>query len=140
MTATDEAAFDLRSRFVVDDDAVSRLHDRAFGQPGPVLPWSERLQRHSVAWVGAFHGQVLIGFVHAVWDGGMHAFLVDTAVHPAWQRRGVGVALVGRLIEDVRCAGCEWLHVDYKPGLRSFYETACGFDQTNAGLVHISAG
>jgi ribosomal protein S18 acetylase RimI-like enzyme len=98
---------ELRSRFLVNDEELSHLHDSAFGSAGPVLPWSDRLARFSVSWVGAFEGPRLVGFVHAVWDGGHHAFLLDTAVRPECQRRGVGRALVERLVTDVKKAGCE---------------------------------
>lgn len=128
---------EVRSRFAVDDEVLSGLHDLAFGQSGPVLPWADRLRRHSVTWVGAFEGATLVGFVHAVWDGGHHAFLLDTAVHPGHQRRGIGAALVTRLVADVTDAGCEWLHVDHEPHLRPFYEDACGFRPTDAGLLRL---
>jgi len=128
----------LRSRFAVDDEVLSRLHDSAFGSAGPVLPWSERLSRFSVSWVGAFDDGKLVGFVHAVWDGGHHAFLLDTAVDPRYQRTGLGGALVAQLRADATAAGCEWLHVDYEPQLRPFYEDACGFGPTEAGLLRLS--
>lgn len=128
----------LLSRFSVDDAVVSRLHDSAFGSAGPVLPWSDRLHRFSVSWVGAFDRTELVGFVHAVWDGGHHAFLLDTAVHPERQRQGLGTALVGQLVADIRAAGCEWLHVDYEPHLRTFYEEACGFGHTEGALLRLS--
>lgn len=129
----------LCSRFAVDDEVLSRLHDSAFGSAGHVLPWSNRLARFSVSWVGAFDGGRLVGFVHAVWDGGQHAFLLDTAVDPEYRRRGVGRALVEHLVSDVRDAGCEWLHVDYKPHLRRFYEESCGFRGTDAGLLRVAS-
>lgn len=132
-------AIEVRSRFDVDDEALARLHGLAFGSAGSSLLWSDRLVRFSVSWVGAFDGPDLIGFVHAVWDGGDHAFLLDTAVHPARQRRGIGKALVTQLVADVRAAGCVWLHVDYEPHLRPFYEDACGFDSTEAGLLRLSS-
>ncbi len=60
---------------------MSELHARAFGYRGEVVqPWASRLERHSLTWVGAFMGDRLIGFVHACWDGGAHAFLLDTIV------------------------------------------------------------
>lgn len=130
----------FRSRFAVDDEVVSNLHDSAFGSPGPVLPWCDRLARFSVSWVGAFDGPALVGFVHAVWDGGHHAFLLDTAVLPEYQRQGVGRTLVERLVSDVKDAGCEWLHVDYEPHLQSFYGASCGFRPTEAGLLHVVGG
>ena len=32
--------------------------------------------------------------------------------------------------------GIEWVHVDYKPPFKRFYES-CGFQSTNAGLYHL---
>lgn len=130
-----DPGLDLRIRFPVDDAALTRLHARAFGStPGPVEPWAERLDRHSLSWVGIFDGRRLVGFVHACWDGGAHAFLLDTVVDPAYQRRGIGRRLVQALVAEVTAAGCAWLHVDFEPHLTPFY-AGCGFDPTTAGLL-----
>jgi ribosomal protein S18 acetylase RimI-like enzyme len=126
----------LRVRFPVDDELLSALHDLAFGRPGPIVPWAERLERHSLTWLGAFQEERLVGFVHAVWDGGAHAFLLDTAVDPVVQRRGIGRALVAGLVAEVERAGCEWLHVDHEAALGDFYR-ACGFRPTDAGLIRL---
>ncbi len=130
---------ELRVRFPVDDAVVDALHRQAFGDepapPGaPVTPWADRLARHALTWVGAFDGAVLVGFVHAAWDGGTHVFLLDTVVHPAYQRRGVGRDLLRAAEAEARAAGCVWLHADYAPHLRAFYEDAGGFAPTAAGL------
>lgn len=129
---------DLRVRHDVDDDTLTRLHARAFGAavPDRPTPWAARLERHSVAWVGAFDGDVLVGFVHACWDGGAHAFLLDAVVDPAHQGRGLGRRLVARLVDEVRAAGCAWVHVDCEPHLDGFYR-ACGFGPTAAGLLRL---
>ncbi|GIG41772.1 GNAT family N-acetyltransferase [Cellulomonas phragmiteti] len=129
---------DLRVRFAVDDAALTHLHARAFGSPAPdgVTPWAARLERHSVTWVGAFADDDLVGFVHACWDGGAHAFLLDAVVDPAHQGQGTGRRLVERLVDEVRAAGCAWLHVDCEPHLASFYR-ACGFGPTAAGLLRL---
>ncbi len=130
---------DLRVRFPVNNLTVSDLHARAFGTPvGTVQPWADRLQRHSLSWIGAFQGETLVGFVHACWNGGSHAFILDAAVDPDQQRQGIGQALVLALADQARAAGCEWLHVDYESHLESFYEHACGFRTTTAGLLHLS--
>jgi ribosomal protein S18 acetylase RimI-like enzyme len=129
----------LRSRFPVDDVALSRLHGRAFGRPGgEVQPWASQLQRHSLTWVGAFDADALLGFVNACWDGGVHAFLLDAVVDPDHQRRGIGRRLVLALVAEVRNSGCEWLHVDYEPHLGSFYRDACGFRATEAGVIRLA--
>jgi len=76
--------------------------------------------------------------VHLCWDGGSHAFVLDTAVHPDHQRRGIGAALVHTAAREAARAGCEWLHVDYEPHLRAFYQDSCGFRPTAAGLFHLT--
>ena len=92
---------------------------------------------HSLAYIGAFAADdQLIGFVNLAWDGGVHAFLLDPTVDPAWQRRGIGKELVMRAIEEVRMRGCAWLHVDFEAHLEPFY-AQCGFQPTRAGLVRL---
>lgn len=125
-------------RCTVDDESLSRLHADSFGAPFKLIPWKDRLTRHSVSWIGAFSGGELVGFVHAVWDGGTHAFLLDTVVAPHYQHRGIGTAVVKALIKDVSAQGCEWLHVDYELHLASFYREACGFNHTEAGLLKMT--
>jgi len=129
----------LRVRFPVDDRVLSSLHARAFGGVAEqVVPWARRLERHAVTWVGAFDGDELRGFVHACWDGGAHAFLLDTVVDPDHPRRGIGLSLVRTVVHEAAAAGCEWLHVDYEPHLSTFYREACGFGATEAGLLRLS--
>jgi ribosomal protein S18 acetylase RimI-like enzyme len=97
-------------------------------------PWASRLERHSLAWVGAFSSGRLVGFVHADRDGGTHAFILNTAVHPVFRRLGTGRDLVRTVTDEAFKADCEWVHVDYEPRVVSFYENACGFRPTPAGL------
>lgn len=99
-----------------------------------VTPWAQRLERHSLTWIGAFIDEQLVGFIHACWDGGAHALLLDTAFNPDQQRSGIGTRLVHAVVEETTAAGCEWLYVDYEPQLDTFYAQACGFGPTPAGL------
>ena len=89
---------------------------------------------HSLAYVCAYQGATLVGFVNVAWDGGIHAFLLDTTVHPAQGRRGIGRRLVEIAAAEARVRRMEWLHVDYEPHLEPFYR-ACGFEPTAAGLI-----
>jgi GNAT superfamily N-acetyltransferase len=97
--------------------------------------WQPVLER-SLAYVLARDAGLLVGFVNVAWDGRVHAFLLDTTVHPDYRHHGVGKELVRLAAQQAREAGCEWLHVDYEPDLAPFYE-ACGFRPTAAGLLHL---
>jgi GNAT superfamily N-acetyltransferase len=129
---------DIVSRFAVDDGELSRLHARAFGgDPALVEPWARRLERHALTWVGAVEAGRLAGFVEVAWNGGQHAFLLDTVVDPDWQHRGIGARLVQRAAEEAGAAGCTWLHVDFEPHLEGFYLHRCGFRASRAGLIRL---
>lgn len=132
-------SIELVSRFDVDDRELSALHARAFGEDDRVTPWRERLRRHALTWVGAFDGERLVGFAQVCWDGGAHAFLLDTAVDPPWQRRGIGRRLVEAAATDAVAAGCRWLHVDFAPEKAGFYLGPCGFTSTTAGLLSLGS-
>lgn len=92
--------------------------------------------RHSLLYVCAYDGERLVGFVNLAWDGGVHAFLLDTTTHPDYQRRGIGAELVRVAVNAARDRGIEWIHVDYEPHLAAFYQR-CGFWHTDAGLIQL---
>ena len=92
---------------------------------------------YSLAYICAYQGQRLVGFVNLAWDGGVHAFLLDTTVHPDCQRRRIGRELVARAAQVARERGIDWLHVDYEPHLEAFYR-GCGFLHTQAGLMRLA--
>jgi GNAT superfamily N-acetyltransferase len=92
----------------------------------------------SLLYVCAYYdGEMLVGYVNLAWDGGIHAFLLDTTVHRGWQRQGIGGELVRRAAEAARGRGIVWLHVDYEPHLEGFY-LGCGFSPTAAGLMRLN--
>jgi predicted N-acetyltransferase YhbS len=98
-----------------------------------------RLKSSSTAWAGSARatGARLVGFVNVAWDGGVHAFLLDTMVRAGAARQGIGTELVAVSVAESRAAGYEWLHVDFDDHLREFYFEACGFEPTNAGLIKL---
>jgi GNAT superfamily N-acetyltransferase len=131
-------AVELRVRAPVDDGELSALHARSFDADAVVVPWSARLERHSLLWVSAEDAGRLVGFANVIGDGGRHAVLLDVVVDPAHQRQGIGTRMVESAASTAREAGCEWLHVDYEAGLADFYLRACGFDRTAAGLRRLT--
>jgi len=100
--------------------------------------WWDRIRPHSLGWVTARDaGGRVVGFVNVVSDGGDHAFLIDTKTHGAHQRMGIGTRVVRFAAQHARAGGCEWLHVDFEGDLAPFYFDACGFQPTDAGLIHL---
>lgn len=100
--------------------------DRAFGA----------MLERSLCHIMAVDGRHAVGFVNVAWDGGEHAFLLDTCVDPDYRGRGIATALVGKATETARARGAVWLHVDYEPHLDGFYR-GCGFVHTAAGLMRL---
>ena len=132
---------------------MARMHDVLFVVRAPLTDaqlntlfaaaWPDHVDKafgsvldRSLTWVVAWRGEQLVGFVNVASDGGSHAFILDTTVHPIAQREGVGRRLVAAAIEHARAAGAEWLHVDYEPHLEQFYR-GCGFRPTAAGLLRL---
>jgi GNAT superfamily N-acetyltransferase len=122
----------------VDNEALNALWAASWPEHiardfGPVL-------RQSLAYVCAYDERgpdlALIGYVNLAWDGGVHAFLLDPTVHPAYRRRGIGTELVRCAAAVARKRGIHWLHVDYVAELERFYR-GCGFRHTEAGLIDL---
>ena len=117
-----------------DDESMRRLWLAAWGDEGPesFRPILER----SLAHVGAHDGAALVGFVNVAWDGGVHAFILDTCVDPEYRRQGIALRLVERAAALSRERGAEWLHVDFEPQLEGFYR-GCGFAPSAAGVMRL---
>jgi hypothetical protein len=146
---------ELRILGDIEDSALTDLHARAFGnEPGTVQSWSERLDRYSVSWVCAFDGTAIIGFVHACWDGGSHAFLLDTVVHPDYRAaaldrslskpsslRSHPLAVIGCMSTTNLTWTSSTSHAASAPPLRDSCRSAVGDQLSDYGCVtrHASA-
>lgn len=128
-------AFEWRGE--VTNDEINILHAEAFEHRVLDDDWLAPLETLSLGWVTARDAGGLVGFVNIIWDGGVHAFVEDTAVAVRARRRGIGRRLIEIAREHSTVAGCEWLHVDFDDHLREFYFDACGFAPTNAGLMRL---
>lgn len=117
------------------NDELNALHAECFGHQITSDDWQAQLARHSLGWACAREATGLAGFVNVAWNGGDHAFILDTIVTATARRRGVGTGLVELAVRESRAAGCDWLHVDFEDHLRPFYFGSCGFVPTNAGLI-----
>jgi hypothetical protein len=121
----------------ISDDELVALTESYGGSPS--RGWWDRIRPFSLGWVTArlATGEA-VGFVNVAWDGGDHAFLVDTKTRVDMQHHGIGTELARVATIAAKRAGCEWLHVDYEERLAPFYEGACGFRRTPAGLIRLA--
>jgi GNAT superfamily N-acetyltransferase len=134
MTETVEPSYEWRGDF--GNAELEALHGEGFGHAPIDYDWRGQLERHSLGWVCARRQDGgLAGFVNVAWDGGAHAFILDTVVAADERRHGVGAELVALAGREARAAGCEWLHVDFEEHLVPFYLERCGFVPTHAGLI-----
>ncbi len=115
--------------------ALNELHAEAFNHRPFDDDWWTQVNRYSLGWICAKEGEDLAGFLNVLWDGGVHAFLLDTMVTTRLRGRGIGKKMVDISVREIRAAGCEWLHVDFEDHLRGYYFGRCGFKPTNAGLI-----
>ena len=125
--------FEWRSEF--HNQELNALHAEAFAHAILQIDWTGQVKAHSLGWVTARDAGELVGFVNVAWDGGIHAFILDTIVSANRRRQGIGTRLIAVAAAEARAAGCEWLHVDFDQEHRPFYLDACGFKSAPAGLL-----
>jgi hypothetical protein len=77
--------YDFKWRVDVANEELNALHAEAFNHSTLEIDWMKQIKTHSLGWVTARHREDLIGFVNVAWDGGIHAFILDTI-----GRRGQG--------------------------------------------------
>lgn len=127
---------DLRVSEPVSDEALNVLFADAW--EGHSERSFQPVLSRSLAYVCAYEGGELVGFVNVATDGGQHAFVLDTCVRGRLRMNGIGKALVLKAVEAASQAGIAWVHVDYEPRLHHFYE-ACGFRPSAAGVLRVGA-
>lgn len=78
---------------------------------------------HSLLTLGAYDGEKLTGIVRAVGDGRSVVLVQDLLVDPAYQRRGVGKALLRAVTERFSDVYQLQLLTDNTPEHKAFYES-----------------
>lgn len=77
-------------------------------------------------------GEQLIGAGRALADGLDCAYIADVAVHPDHQGRGLGKAIIAKLVE--LCSGHKKIILYANPGTESFY-ASLGFLSMNTAMA-----
>jgi GNAT superfamily N-acetyltransferase len=85
-------SYEWRGHF--ENAEVNALHAAGFAHRLLGDDWRAQVSGHSLGWACARDGRELVGFVNVPWDGGVHAFILDTLVAARAQHHGVGTRLV----------------------------------------------
>jgi len=134
-----EVTYHWRGAFT--NDEIHALHAEAFETrlySESEWNWVDQTQRYSLGWIITRQGDRFVGFANVLWDGLVHAYLEDVMVAGDLRHHHIGVALVHTARDAARTAGCEFLHVNFEAGLRSFYIDACGFTPVQGGLMELT--
>lgn len=87
--------------------------DAAFYQAALTGSWRAR---------SAYAEGQLIGFVRAISDGHLHAFITEMIVRPEHQGRGLGAALLAAIVADCQAAGLSDIQLFCAKGKAPFYQ------------------
>jgi GNAT superfamily N-acetyltransferase len=90
--------------------------------PGMDVGQFHRSLAHSWYCVSAYDGEQLVGFGRAISDGVIHALLTEVAVAATHRHRGIGRAIMARLIERCHKADIRQVQLFAADGKTPFYQ------------------
>ncbi|KAK9861453.1 hypothetical protein WJX84_010103 [Apatococcus fuscideae] len=145
LSKTDQAWMDegLEFMYTREGVSISELND-LFQKVGFPVRDPEKLAtalEHSsvVLWIRCSKGSrwarmgQMLGFARAITDGALSATIWDVAINPAWQRVGLGRALMERLLGGLINAGIPAITLYADPKVVSLYEKL-GFARDPKGI------
>lgn len=92
----------------------------------------QRVYGNSMFCCFVFHGDILVGAGRGLADGRDCSYLCDVAVHPQYQGKGLGSAIVAKLIE--LSAGHNKIMLYSEPGKEAFYRRL-GFKRLTTAMA-----
>jgi ribosomal protein S18 acetylase RimI-like enzyme len=72
--------------------------------------------------VSVYQNETLVGFGRLISDGILHALIIDVIVLPEYQRKGIGQAIMDRLMEYCRTRDIKDVQLFCAQGKAVFYE------------------
>lgn len=120
-----------------DRSAVQKLYAQcgwsAYLQDADAL---DRALNNSLSFFGAFEKRELVGFARCVGDGEHIVLLQDLLVSPAFQRQGIGSALLRQVHQRYASVRCLFLITDCSdPVSNQFYQKMGLLPLSGAGLA-----
>jgi spermidine synthase len=109
-----------------DRDSVRKLYRQAgWWQESDQTPdgnaWIDTLVKGSFCFVGAFAGSEMVGMGRAVSDGVSDAYIQDVVVMKDLRGRGIGAAIIRKIVGFLRERRIGWIGLVAEPGTQPFY-------------------
>ncbi|MCO0638012.1 GNAT family N-acetyltransferase, partial [Lutimaribacter sp. EGI FJ00014] len=101
----DGPRFEWRDMFT--NKELNTLHSECFEHSLSADDWLRRVSNFSLGWVCTRASGSLVGFVNVAWDGGRHAFLLDTMIKPALRHEGYATSLVEEAVRHAKASSCD---------------------------------
>jgi GNAT superfamily N-acetyltransferase len=122
-------------RLPIDNWEVPQLRS-AIGWGSRELDYPAVFERCNF-WAGARDEQgTLIAFGYICGMGLEHGYLEDIMVHPNYQKKGIGVALIRELLNEAERFGLGIITVSLEEEHANFYQT-CGFTIGSGGVLYL---
>ncbi|MCJ7525782.1 MAG: GNAT family N-acetyltransferase [Candidatus Aminicenantes bacterium] len=84
--------------------------------------WIDTLVSQSFCFVGAFSGDEMIGMGRAVSDSISDAYIQDVVVLKKFRGRGIGAAIIQKIICYLKTRRIGWIGLIAEPGTQAFYQ------------------
>ncbi|MGQ3478824.1 GNAT family N-acetyltransferase [Paenibacillus sp. TY11] len=81
--------------------------------------------------ITVYENDHLVGFGRILSDGVYQTFICDLIVHPDYQNKGMGRAILTQLLEKCKSSGIRWVQLSSAKNKQSFYEKF-GFQERSA--------
>ncbi len=93
----------------------------------------ENAYKNSLKIFGAYEQDKLIGFIRVVGDGYSIIYIQDIVVNPEYQRKGIGTALLNRVLEEFQDTYQKVLLTDDTEKTIQFYKSTGFYMDTDIG-------
>ena len=95
---------------------------------------------NSLLTLAAYEGDTLLGIIRAVGDGATIVFIQDILVYPAYQRQGIGSALLRALLDCFQNVRQIELATDNTPKTVAFYKFLGFWEFSDIGMTGFMKG
>jgi GNAT superfamily N-acetyltransferase len=116
-------------RRVKGDEFVRLYREAGWWKPeySKDLSFIKRIVGNSFCFVGAFHKNKMIGMGRSISDRISDAYIQDVTVLKKFRSRGIGGAIILRIIKYLKRRNIEWIGTIAEPGTQPFYKNL-GFE------------